>query len=190
MKKPVFCSMLVKSCTNRNGMQITSPAKSKRPSAFALTFPVLVFVDFCIKRSSSSLTENSVQYSLSFLCGNILGLHNVVVDALGHRHEAARQRHALVSGAHNPPAATGQFLNAVRRPAGNPRGHKQRREQLLRDFQHVVNKTGIQIHVGADFFLFAFIFREQFRRECFYQLERAEICFKAAFFRIFTCTAF
>ena len=47
-------------------------------------------------------------------------------------------------------AVVDQFLHAVRAPAGNAGDREDRREELNRNPEHIIDKPGIEVHVAAD----------------------------------------
>lgn len=47
-------------------------------------------------------------------------------------------------------SVVGEFLHAVSAPADDTRDREDRGEKLLRESQHVINKTGIKVYIDAD----------------------------------------
>ena len=68
--------------------------------------------------------------------------------ALLHRDVLAVGRYGAVGRAHDA-AAGDELLNAVGAPARDTGGGEQRREDVLGDIEHRVDKAGVHVDVGA-----------------------------------------
>ena len=67
----------------------------------------------------------------------------------------------------------------MRAPTGNTGGGKQRGKQILRDLQHLVNQTGVQIYVGAHHLVVALYLGKHLRGQLLHILQGFKLFFKS-----------